>query len=95
MFGKLYMAKLSNIHEIHEKLDGYFEVKPSVLVVGDHFRYTQNNYKDVGRKCSYGIVTETTPGLKVRGYKSTYAPWTLDVQNPYKELRFYIKDKTE
>ena len=79
------------------KLNGYGEVGGDVIKRGDHFFYSQNKYQEEGRKLVYGVCSSATKGrLTVNGYvpkgqEPEHDPWVIDVNNKFKEYRFYMK----
>ena len=81
------------------KLNEYVEVGGDTIKRGDHFYYSQNKYQEEGRKLVYGVCSSATKGrLTVNGYvpkgqEPEHDPWVIDVNNKFKEYRFYIKPK--
>jgi hypothetical protein len=79
------------------KLNEYVEVGGDTIKRFDHFFYSQNKYQEEGRKLVYGVCSSATKGrLTVNGYvpkgqEPEHDPWVIDVNNKYKEYRFYIK----
>ena len=79
------------------KLNGYVEVGGDTIKRFDHFFYSQNKYQEEGRKLVYGVCSSATKGrLTVNGYvpkgqEPEHDSWVIDVNNKYKEYRFYIK----
>ena len=80
------------------KLKDYYQIDPFELNKTDHFRYTQNKYKEQGRRCSYGICHGiTTDGkIETNSYgEQKFKNWFLDPENNFKKLLFYVKHEPE
>ena len=86
--------------EDKHKLTDYDIIDFSSLILGDHFRYTQNKYKEAGRKVAYGVVhgiDNNNQILEVNCYKSNdeedykYPNWKIDLKNKYKNYILYNK----
>lgn len=85
------------------KLKGYSMIDLNDLEVGDHFRYSSNKYKELGRKLAYAIVKriehqEDGSNLYyVNGYspngENQFPDWKIDINNKYKNYIFYQKIK--
>ena len=79
------------------KLNGYGEIRGDTIKRGDHFFYSQNKYQEEGRKLVYGVCSSATKGrLTVNGYvpkgqEPEHDPWVIDINNKFKEYRFYFK----
>lgn len=77
---------------LSSKLHGYKEITPDKLREGLHIRYTMNQYQnETQRKCVYAIVKSLNP-LIVRGFKSDFPPWKLDIANINKAIKLYTRD---
>jgi hypothetical protein len=80
-----------------DKLNEYSEVDGNTIKRSDHFFYSQNKYQEEGRKLVYGVCSSATKGrLTVNGYvpkgqEPEPDPWVIDVNNKFKEYRFYVK----
>jgi len=80
-----------------DKLKNYDRVVPASLQVDDHIRYTSNKYKEVGRKCCYGIVKAVNEDgtFMINGYSpngiNEYPDWKLDITNKFKCVLLYKK----
>ena len=85
--------------EDKRKLNDYVLTDFSSLIHGDHFRYTQNKYKESGRKLNYGVVhgiDKDNKILEVNGYthsdqEAKYPNWEIDLNNKYKNYILYKK----
>ena len=82
----------------NNKLLGYLKIKPEEIRVGDHLRVTKNKYKDIGRICTYNVITKITKDedgvrtFEANSYKDKqYPDWILDFTNQYKQLQAYRK----
>jgi hypothetical protein len=82
--------------ENFNKLKGFSEVSNKDLDIGDHFRYTCDKWKDVGRDCKYGIVVaiDDDGEITAQCYKPRphYKPFGLYTSNSDKNFRFYKKN---
>jgi hypothetical protein len=82
--------------ETFEQLENFKEIKAPTINVGDHVRYTVEKYgvPDT-RKCVYCVVKKISKdrqAFRVSGYKGDPAEsWVLDLQNKFKNFRFYKK----
>ena len=86
----------------NNKLLGYLKIKPEDIKVGDHLRVTKNKYKDIGRICTYNVITKITKDengartFEANSYKTReYPDWILDFTNQYKQLQAYRKPAQE
>ena len=83
------------------KLDDYDITDFSTFKVGDHFRYTQNKYRENGRKLAYGVlhgIDKENKILEVNGYTNNdeeqkFPNWHIDISNKYKNYVFYSKTR--
>jgi hypothetical protein len=95
------MSDKKQIEIFDDKLNGYKEVEGNSIKRFDHFFYSQNKYQEEGRKLVYGVCSSATKGrLTVNGYvpkgqEPEHDPWVIDVNNKYKEYRFYVKPVTD
>ena len=86
--------------ETFEQLEGFKEIKPETINVGDHVRYTVEKYGiENTRKCVYAVIrkiSQDRTAFRVSGYKSDpVESWVLDLENKFKHFRFYKKVQIE
>ena len=86
--------------ELFPKLGDYCPISNEYFfknaLVGDHFRYTSNKYREKGRKMSYSIIKKILPNrdLMVNGYKSNFPDWCIKQNDRYKQYKFYMKPES-
>jgi hypothetical protein len=79
------------------KLSGYYEVKGKIIKKAEHFYYSQNKYKEEGRKLTYGVCVDNSDGVITcnkyvpKGEHAEFEDWELEIDNAYKKYRFYKK----
>ena len=86
--------------ETFPQLEGFKEIKPETINVGQHIRYTVEKYGvENTRKCVYCVVSKISQdrtAFKVGGYKSDPCEsWVVDLNNQFKTYRFYKKLEVE